>query len=212
MSLQQMRERLGRTPSTSAKYSGPSRDGPQKFAGLDDLRLGLTFSELRTYTTLESCSSNSNHEITCSTPLKIGDLRVNAELTFANDHLVRVLCIFPYNEFDGVLQNLMQKYGNPHWTDLGTMIRSWAGNGIEVVLLPSFPQGPPSFLVKILKSYQAEVRARNAKSSGAIDSGQSGETSLRETVDWLKEKIRLASISTVLRKTNARATEAIKRS
>jgi S1-C subfamily serine protease len=179
MTLEQMRERADRTRSAHEQQS-PARS--QTPVELDAVNLGSAITELRTHMTLESCSTDSDRETTCSIVIRIPDRLLKANLTFANDHLVRVKCIIPGGGLDDVLQTFVRRYGDPLWTDMGKLEWSWTANRSDIVLFPDSTVGGSIFTMT-LKSYQADQRAGTA----------SVETSLQETLDWLKEQFRLTT-------------------
>lgn len=190
MSLEQMRQHLSTATAAQGQQQKrpPSNNQPKEPISVSELRLGSTLSEVRTQTPLESCSNDPNHESTCVTPVRLADLVLNARLTFANDLLVRVSCFFPESALDGFRKLLVERYGSPHWTDFSTMQRVWTRNGTEIILFESF--GPKvCFFATILKSYQAELKAKDANA----DLQNSEAASLQETLDWLKGKLALST-------------------
>jgi hypothetical protein len=189
-----MREQLGLNASAhGGRSGGPSEGRPQESdvsskeqTPINGLKFGASTGEALAHMTLESCSTNSDHDTGCSTPLTIGGRSYEATLTFSNDHLVQVLCLSPNGNFADLLPIFIQQYGSPKWTDLSALEREWTSSESEITLSPYFG------FTAILKSYQAVLKARNAKDSGVVDSGPKGGQSLKETLDWLKEKIPLS--------------------
>jgi hypothetical protein len=68
---------------------------------------------VRTHMKLGSCSINLDHEALCPALLTIGVRLLDAELTFSNDHLVRVLSLSP-TKFEQLLPMFIRQYGEPN--------------------------------------------------------------------------------------------------
>ena len=154
---------------------------------IHDLHLGLNREELLTRANLESCSNDPYDEIRCTVRVTLLDRVFTATLTFANDLLVRVTCLFPDTMFDRFRQSLIKLYGNPLWTDLTSGELTWTENATDIIVF-QYINANNSLFVAVLKYHEAAVKA----SSPASDVVPS-DPSLRQTLDWLKDTFALST-------------------
>ena len=192
ISLQKMRDQLGISASAHGQAdSGPSADKSRKSTGgqtpINDVNFGDTIAEVRAHIALQACATQFTYETSCNAELTISGQPLKATLLFVSDQLAQVLCLSPNADFSSLLPAFKQQYGKPTWTDVTSLEREWATGEFYITLSPQFG------FVAILRSYQAELRARNAKDAGIVSTERKAESNLNQTLAWLKQMIPLST-------------------
>lgn len=196
LTLEQMRKGLTNAPPPNNERLGKPPDAwPQEPDGFNGLKFGATVSEVRTKTVFGSCLAESFGDVTCSTAISVGDVATNISLTFTNDHLTRFSGTFPSSKLNQLRDIFLHWYGNPIRTD--EFFWNWSGSRVQISL-SRVDALPDSVFVVILKSYLVDLQAR-ANKVGSSDTSEQSGPSLKETLDWLKREMPLATVNYVIK-------------